>query len=130
MTISISYKNISSKSKLSNRVFFVDEKFKIKNIKKYLSKQEYLFIEDLIKGKDLSKKILVFDINSKKKIILISLKSDTSSSNVENLGAKFYGTIKNLNEKDFIIETDTIHIKLKNFVSNFFAWNSIKVIFF
>ena len=126
MTISVSYKNISSNTKLSNNVFFVDEKFKFKNIKKYLSKQEYLFIEDLIKGRDLSKKILVFDINSKKKIILISLKNNTSSSDAENLGAKFYEIINNLNEKNFIIETETIHIKLKNFIYNFLLGIQLK----
>ena len=126
MTISVSYKNISSKTKLSNNVFFVNEKFQFKNIKKYLSKQEYLFTEDLIKGRDLSKKILVFDINSKKKVILISLKNNTTSSDAENLGAKFYEIIKNSNEKNFIIETETIQIKLKNFIYNFLLGIQLK----
>ena len=74
MTISINYKKKPSKKNLSNHVFFVDEKFNILGLKKYVLASEYSFISDLLKTKDLKKKILTFHLNSKKKIILVSLK--------------------------------------------------------
>ena len=43
-------------------------------LKKYISHSEQSYISDLLKTKDIKKKIQFFDINSKRKIILISLK--------------------------------------------------------
>ena len=89
MPIVINYKSSSIKKNSSNLVLFVDEKFNILTLKKHLSKPEFSYIEDLIKSKDLKKKILIFDINSKRKIILISLKKHITSSDLENLGYCF-----------------------------------------
>ena len=74
MTITINYKKNTSKKKISNIVLFVDEKFDTRSIKKNISSSEFKFITDLIKTKDLKKKILTFDLSSKTKIILVSLK--------------------------------------------------------
>ena len=49
---------------------------------------EYSFVKDLLKTKDLKKQILSFDINSKRKIVLISLKKNIKKSDLENLGGK------------------------------------------
>ena len=67
MTVSINYKNAGSKIKSTNLVLFVDEKFDVLKLKKHISSSEYSFISDLIKTKDLKKKIINFDISSKKK---------------------------------------------------------------
>ena len=71
MTIKINYTKKKPNKSSSNQVLFVDEKFNISNLKKYISHSEYSIISELIKGKDLQKKIIHFDINSKRKIILI-----------------------------------------------------------
>jgi leucyl aminopeptidase len=68
MTIQINYKNNGSKKILSNLVLFVDEKFNINSVKKYVSKTEYSYISDLLKISDLKKQLLLFEINSKKTI--------------------------------------------------------------
>ena len=73
MTISINYKKNYLKKDSSSLILFIDEKFNISGLKKYVSTSEYTYISDLLKNKDL-KKIYEFEINSKKKIILISLK--------------------------------------------------------
>ena len=39
------------------------------------------------------KNILIFEINSKKKIILISIKNNLKNSDIENLGAEFHRNI-------------------------------------
>ena len=51
MSVQIRYKNTSSENSL-NKVFFVDEKYRILTLKKYLSLKEYSTISDLIKSKE------------------------------------------------------------------------------
>ena len=67
MSVSISYNSSSIAKKSSNFVFFVNEKFDLLGLKKYVSKKEYKYIYDLTKVDDKSKKIISFHINSKKK---------------------------------------------------------------
>ena len=75
MPVSINYKTSPSKKNLNNVILFIDEKFTISKIKKYVSKNDFLLISDLLKTKNFDKEILSFEISSKKKIILISLTS-------------------------------------------------------
>ena len=67
MSISINYNKSLPKKNIHNNVLFVDEKFNISALKKHISASEFSFISDLLKIKDTKKKILKFDINSKKK---------------------------------------------------------------
>jgi len=119
MNIKITYKNTSPNNNLANLVLFVDENFNISSLKKQLSKSEYSFISDLIKNKKQKNNILTFDISSKKKIILVSLKKNIKISDAENLGAKFYDLFKEITKNDFYLNSDTISVQLKNFVGYF-----------
>ena len=119
MTITINYKNNVPKKDSFNLVLFVDEKFNISSLKKYVLSKEYSYIFDLLKTKDLKKKIISFDINSKKKIILVSLKKNLTSSYVENLGAKFYNLLKDIKQTEYCINSDTVSGQLKNVVGYF-----------
>ena len=65
MTVQINYKNSNLKSNSANLVLFVDEKFNIKGLKRYISQTEFLYISDLLKNADLKKNLLLFEINSK-----------------------------------------------------------------
>ncbi len=67
MTVTIKYNKSGLKKNTSNLIIFSDEKFNNSGLKRFISKTEYSFIADLIKAKDLKKKILFFDISSKKK---------------------------------------------------------------
>ena len=69
MTLKIYFSNKKSNDLKGNLVFFVDEKFNINHLKKYISSSEYLYINDLLKNSDLKKNILSFELNSKKKNI-------------------------------------------------------------
>ena len=88
MTVKISYLNKPIAKTSANEILFVDEKFNISKIKKFISNTEFFYINDLLKTNDLKKKILFFDVNSKKKLVLISIKKDlkgegtSTSSNV------------------------------------------------
>jgi leucyl aminopeptidase len=76
MTVQINYKSNTLKKVSSNLVLFVDEKFNISGLKKYISNSEFSYISDLLKNSDLKKDLLVFEINSKKTIFLASIKKD------------------------------------------------------
>ena len=119
MTISINYKNSSSKKNSTNLVLFLDEKLNISNIRKYISGSEYAFISDMIKIKSSKNKIVSFDISSKRKIILVSLKKNISSSDLENLGASFYDQFKDLKQNEYYINSDSLISQNKNYLGNF-----------
>ena len=119
MTIQINYKNSSIKKVSSNLILFVDEKFNISGLKKHISNSEFLYISDLLKNSDFKKDLLVFEINSKKTIFLVSIKKDIKASDIENLGAKFHGYINYDKKSDYFVNSDTINSKIKNFVGYF-----------
>ena len=119
MTIQINYKNNSLKKVFSNLILFVDDKFNISGLKKHVLNSEFLYISDLLKNSDLKKDLLVFEINSKKTIFLVSIKKYIKASDIENLGAKFHGYINYDKKSDYFVNSDTINSKIKNFVGYF-----------
>jgi len=119
MTVQIYYKNGDLKNKTSNQVLFVGENFNIKGLRKYIPSSEYFYISDLLKTSDLKKDLLFFEINSKKKIFLVSIKKNLKTSDIENLGAKFHNLINIKNKEDYYIIADTIDSKIKNFIGYF-----------
>ncbi|WP_423896700.1 hypothetical protein, partial [Candidatus Pelagadaptatus aseana] len=50
----------------------------------------------------------LFDISSKKKIILVSFKKNITNSEVENLGANFYDQFKDSKVNVFILNSQTL----------------------
>ena len=88
MSIKLNYSNKTSSKISSNIVLFCDEKYSVSGLKKYLSNTEFSYINDLLKTSDLKKNLFVFEVNSKKKIELVSIKNNLKSSDVENLVAE------------------------------------------
>ena len=119
MTLHINYNNVGLKKASSNLILFVDEKFNISGLKKYISNSEFLYISELLKNSDLKKDLLVFEINSKKTIFLVSIKKDIKTSDIENLGAKFHSYIKYDKKNQYFVNSNTISSKTKNFVGYF-----------
>ena len=119
MSIKINYSNKASMQSSVNLALFADEKFNIKSLKKHLSNSEFSYINDLLKTNDLKKNIFVFEINSKKKIILISIKKDLKNFDIENLGAEFYGRINYGKNSEYLIISDSIINKHENFIGHF-----------
>ena len=119
MSIKINYsKKVTSKSS-TNLVLFTDEKCNISNLKKYISNIEFTYIKDLLKTSDLKKSIFVFEINSKKKIILISIKKELKNFDIENLGAQFYSYINYGKNSEYFVNSDSITSKHENLVGHF-----------
>jgi len=119
MSIKINYSKKTIGKSSNNLVLFTDDKFNITNLKKYISNTEFFYINDLLKTSDLKKSIFVFEINSKKKIILISIKKDLKCFDIENLGAEFYRYINYGKNSEYFINSDSIIGKNKNFTDYF-----------
>jgi leucyl aminopeptidase len=119
MSIKINYSNKAISKFSANIVLFADEKFNINNLKKYISKLEFSYINDLLKTSDLKKNMFVFEVNSKKKIVLISIKKDLKSFDIENLGAEFYGRINYGKKKEYFVNSDSVIGKHENFIGYF-----------
>ena len=119
MSIKINYKNSGSKKPSNNLVLFTDEKFDIKPLKKHISSSEFSYINDLLKTSDINKNLLVFELSSKKKIVLVSIKKNIRLSDIENLGAEFYGRINYGKNTEYYINSDSIIGKHENFIGHF-----------
>ena len=118
MPVQINYKNKLSK-KLTDIILFVDENYNISGLKKHISKQEFSYVSDLIITKDPKKNIVSFDINSKKKIVLVSFKKTIKNSEAVNLGAKFYDIHKDYKNRTYNLISDTLFFKSNNLVGYF-----------
>jgi len=119
MSIEINYKNSGLKKNLANLVLFTDEKFNISHIKKFFSNSEFSYIKDLLETSDLKKNLFIYEISSKKKIILVSIKKNLETSDIENLGAEFYGRINYEKKSEYFINSDSISRKSENFIGHF-----------
>ena len=119
MSIKIIYSKKLNEKSSSNLVLFAREKFNINSLKKHLSNSEFSYINDLLKTSDLKKNMFVFEVNSKKKIILISIKKDLKNFDIENLGAEFYGRINYGKNSEYFVNSDSIITKHENFLGLF-----------
>ena len=118
MSIKLNYlKKTSNKS--SNLVLFCDEKYNTNGLKKYLSSTEFSYIGDLIKTIDIKKNLFVFEVNSKKRIVLVSIKKNLKSFDIENLGAEFYKKINYGKNSEYLIISDSVNGNNDNFLGYF-----------
>ena len=121
MSVKINYSKKKLEKPHGNIILFTDEKFSISSLKRYLSNSEFSYIEDLLKTSDLKKNLFIYEVNSKKSIVLISIKKNSKSFDIENLGAELYGRI-NINKgknSEYFINSDSITRKNENFLGYF-----------
>ena len=88
-------------------------------MKKYLTETEFSYINDLLKTSNLKKNLFLYELTSKKKIVLISIKKNLKIFDIENLGAELYGRIKEEKKAEYFIVSDSIESKYKNFLGHF-----------
>tara|TARA_Y200000002_G_scaffold92338_1_gene74434 strand:- start:524 stop:1978 length:1455 start_codon:yes stop_codon:yes gene_type:complete len=119
MSVQISYKSNTLKKSSENHVLFVNDTFNTSNLKRYISSKEYSYVSDLLNINDKKEKIIIYEINSRKKIILVSIKKKITNSEIESLGAKFYEKFKDSKLNTYKINTDTISKDLSHFILYF-----------
>jgi len=67
MSVKINYTDNKINQNSSNLILFTNEKFEVKHLRKFLSKNDFSYVNDLLKTSDLKKNLFIFEINSKKK---------------------------------------------------------------
>ena len=72
-----------------------------------------------MKTSEKKKNIYIYEVSSKKKIALISLKNNIKTFDVENLGAEFYGRINYGKNSEYIINSDSIRSNVENLLGHF-----------
>ena len=119
MSIKINFKNNITKRNSANLVLFTDEKFNTSTIKRFISSSEYSYIADLLKISDLKKNLFVFELNSKKNIVLVSVKKGLKNFDIENLGAEFYRRINHGKNSEYVMNTESITGNYSDFIGYF-----------
>ncbi len=119
MAIKINYLNKTISKSQANLILFSDEKFNTSNLKTHLSNSDFSYINDLLKTSDLKKNLFVFEINSKKKVVLISIKKNLKTSDMENLGAELYGRLNYGKSSEYFLISDSVAGKQDNFLGYF-----------
>ena len=67
----------------------------------------------------LKKNLMVFELTSKKKIVLISIKAYLKFSDIENLGAEFFVRINYGKSCEYFIASDSLTSKYENLLAHF-----------
>ena len=119
MPIKLNYFKKTLNKPSLNLVLFVNEKLNLASLKKFLSANEFSYISDLLKNIDTKKNLFIFEINSKKKVFLISVKKNLKVSDIENLGANFYEKINTKKNSEYFIASDSVVNSDKNFLGYF-----------
>ena len=118
MSIKIYYNNTKIKAS-TNLILFSNDNFSINHLKKDISKSEFNYIADLLKTSDLKKKILTFEINSKKKIILVSIKKNFKIADVEAVGAEVFSAINQKKIIEYLVVSDSLKSNNDNVLGHF-----------
>ena len=118
MSIKINYNNTKVKAS-NNLILFSDDNFNINHLKKDISKSEFNYITDLLKTSDLKKKFLTFEINSKKKIILVSIKKNLKIADIEAVGAELFSAINQKKITEYLIVSDSLKSNYDNILGHF-----------
>ena len=119
MSIEISYSKKTISSTSANLILFTNDKFNTSNLKRHLSDPDFAYINDILKTSDLKKNLFVFEVSSKKKIILVSIKNNLKTSDIENLGAELFGRINFGKNSDYFVNSDSVVGKHDNFLGHF-----------
>ena len=121
MTVQVLYKNKVKSSNLGVIALFAEDKFQIKNASSFLSKNEFSYVEKILKNKKKTKEnIISLNINEKTTLILVSIKKDLKGFDVENLGAEFYNFVKKNLFNNVSIFAESVKIKPgKDFIGRF-----------
>ena len=119
MPVKISYSNKKLSNSNSNLVLFFYGKNNVNGLKKYVSSDEFNYINDLLKNSDFKKNLFTFELSSKKKITLVSIKEKLKNSDIENLGAEFYKKINFVNNNEYFLISDSVMSKYENFIAHF-----------
>ena len=113
MIVQVSNINKVNTKSSNNYALFANEKFEVSNLKDLFSKNEISFIREVVQKKHDKKNFIIFNLNSKKQVILIKTKKNPLSYEIENLGADFINFIKTTTVNNFILSLNNTQLNKK-----------------
>ena len=119
MSIKINYSKKAPGYASDSLILFSNADYKFSNSNKFITNSEISYINDLLKTIDKKKNLLIFELNSKKKVVVISIKKDLKAAGAENLGAELFGHINFGKKNEYFLISDSIDTKLNNFLGHF-----------
>tara|TARA_B100000965_G_C19594830_1_gene759680 strand:- start:1046 stop:2515 length:1470 start_codon:yes stop_codon:yes gene_type:complete len=115
MSIKISVKNSLNLKSVKNHVIFTNQDFRNNDLSKLPLAQFSSFISKSVSASDLKKKnFLSFNINATQNVILIRVKKNQSSLEIEKIGAEFYMFLKS----NLYLKTTFYEQNIKNAATN------------
>ena len=123
MSLKINYLSKIKKNSSINQALFINNYFDLTAIKKFFNNKEFDYIKKIINKKNLKNKIITFDLDYKKSLILIKRDDDLSA---ENLGAEFYDFIKENNFKEVVLTVENTNYQTKDFIHHFLHGINLK----
>ena len=113
MIVQVNHINKVNTKSSNNYALFANEKFEVSNLKDLFSKNEISFIREVVQKKHDKKNFIIFNLNSKKQVILIKTKKNPLSYEIENLGADFINFIKTTTVNNFILSLNNTQLNKK-----------------
>ena len=123
MSIKIRLKNSLNEKLVKNHVFFANHDFKISGFNNLsIFKHSNFINKSISSNKSDDKSFLSFDISPTQKILLIKLKNNQSSHDIEKIGADFYSYLKAnsfLKSSFYEINIRNVNLNNRNFFDEF-----------
>ncbi len=116
MSIKISIKNSLKLISVKNHVFFTNENFQITELNKLPISKHSIFIKKILGLNNLDhRNFMSFNLDANQRIILVKIKKNQTSLEIEKIGAEFYMFLKsNLFLKTIFYEQNIINTATKN----------------
>ncbi len=112
MSIKVSFKKNIVENKIRNYVLFSDAKSKVLGLAKTLLSKDTSIINKIITNNVIKdKNFFTFNLNSKQKVVIVKLKDNSTSIEIEKLGAEFYNYLK----ENQIIHSTLLENNLREF---------------
>ncbi len=114
MSIKISLKKNISEKNIKNYVLFANKDFKIDGLAESSLKNHSKYINSaIVLDKSNKKNLLIFNLNSNQKIIVVKLKKELNSLENETIGAEFFNFIKS----NSVFNLTFLETNIKKFLS-------------
>ena len=126
MTVKTIYLKKTNGKLNGNLILFSNSRSNIKSLKRYLSNNEFVYINDLLKNLEPKKNLFIFEINSKKKIILVFINNNFKNAEIENLGAECHRYINSKKNNEYFLISDSLITQKENFLSYFLHGINLK----
>ncbi len=121
MSVQVVYKKKVKSSFSGTLVLFVDEKYKVNTSNNFISKNEVLYVNNILRNKKNDKnKLFTININERKTALIIPYKKNYLVNDFEKLGASCFEFLEKNSLKNIFLNSGSIAIKNADHILNHF----------